>query len=139
MWRSSSECIELPERFVSLDDFFVEAVNLFVVPVSFRSLTGQLRRVHEFSPAALTSRQEYPSRMTVAWAAVNPGTCALIPPPPLSPLPPRMPHRTPCVVSPVATSPSPSHSSLLEAVISDVQLHVESVLSPRADHRSDSR
>ena len=35
--RCSLECIEFLERFVSLDDFFVEAVNRFVVSVSFRS------------------------------------------------------------------------------------------------------
>ena len=40
-----------------------------------------------------------------------------------------MSHCTPRVVSPVATSSSPSHSSPLEAVISDVQLRVEPVLS----------
>ena len=73
VWRCSLECIELLERFVSLDDFFVEAGNCFVVSVSFRSLTGTLRRVHEFSSAELTSRQDYPSGVTVAWAVVNPG------------------------------------------------------------------
>ena len=130
MSRCSCACIEFLERFVSLDDFFVEAVNRFVVPVSFRSITGQLRRVHEFSPAELTSLQDYPYEFTVAWAVVNPGTGSLIPPSTSSPLPPRMSHRTPCVVSPVATSSSPSHSSPLEAVISEVQLRVEPVLSP---------
>ena len=49
VWLCSLGCIAFLERFVLLDDFFVEAVNRFVVPVSFRSLTGQLRRVHEFS------------------------------------------------------------------------------------------
>ena len=44
VWRCPLECIEFLERFVSLDDFFVEAVNQFVVSVSFRSLTGTLRR-----------------------------------------------------------------------------------------------
>ena len=130
MWRCSSACIEFLERFMSLDDFFVEAVNRFVVPVSFRSLSRQLRRVHEFSSAELTSRQNYSSGVSVAWAVVNPGTGSLIPPSTSSPLPPRMSHRTPCVVSTVATSSSQSHSSPLETVISDVQLRVELVLSP---------
>ena len=130
MWRCSSAYIEFLERFVSPDDFFVEAVNRFVVPVSFRSLTGQLRRIHEPSPAELTSHQGYPPGVTVAWAVVNPGTGSLISPSTSSPLPPRMSHRTPCVFSPVATSSSPSHSSPLAAVISDVQLRVEPVLSP---------
>ena len=116
---------------MSLDDFFfVEAVNSFLAPVSIRSLTGQLRRVHEFFPAELTSRQDYSSGVTVAWAVADPGTCAFIPPSTSSPLPPRISHRTPCVVSPMATSSSPSHSSPLDSVISDVQIRLEPVLSP---------
>ena len=114
---------------MSLDDFFVEAVNRFVVSVSFRSLTGTLRRVHEFSSAELTSRQDYPSGFTVAWAVVNPSDGSVIPPSTPSPLPPRMSHRTPSVVSPVATSSSPTHSSPFETVIPDVQLRGEPVLS----------
>ena len=130
MWRCLFECIEFLESFVSRDNFFVEAVNRSVAPVSFRSLTEQLRRVHEFSPAELTSHQDYPSAVTVAWAVVNPGTGSLIPPTTSSPLPPLMSHRTPSVVSLVAILSSPSQSSPLEAMISDVQLRVEHVLSP---------
>ena len=115
---------------MSLDDFFVEAVNRFVVPVSFRSLTGQHRRVHEFSSAELASRQDYPSGVTIAWAVVNPADGSVIPPSTTSPLPPRMSHRTPRVISPVTTSSSTSHSSPLEAVVSDVQLRVDPVLNP---------
>ena len=36
VWKCSAECIDFLERFSSLDDFFVEAVNRFVVSVSFR-------------------------------------------------------------------------------------------------------
>ena len=129
VWRCSLECIEFLERFVSLDDFCVEAVNGFVVPVSFRSLTGTLRRVHEFSSADLISLQDYPSGVTVSWAVVNPSDGFMIPPSTPSPLPPRMSHRTPCVFSHVATSSSPAHSSPFETVIHDVQLRGEPVLS----------
>ena len=129
VWRCSLQCIEFLERFVSLDDFFVEAVNRFVVPVSFRSLTGTLRRVHEFSLAELTSRQDYPSGVTIAWAVVNRSDGSVIPPSTPSPVPPRMSPRTPLVVSPVATSSSPTHSLPLEAVIPEVQLRGEPVLS----------
>ena len=59
VWKCSVECIEFLERFVSLDDFFVEAVNRFVVSVSFRSLVGKLRRVREFTAAELTTRPPY--------------------------------------------------------------------------------
>ena len=135
MWRCSSGCIEFLERFVSLDDFFVEAVNRFVVPVSFRSLAGQVRWVHEFLLVELTSRQDYPSGVTVSWAVVNPFDGAVIPPSTPSPLPPRVlpprvSHRTQCVASHVATSSSHTHSSPFEAVMSDVKFRVEPVLSP---------
>ena len=88
--RCSPECIEFLERFVSLDDIFVEAVNRFVVPVSFRSLTGTHRRVHKFSSAELTSLQDHPSGFTVAWAVVNPSDGSVIPQSTPSPLPPRI-------------------------------------------------
>ena len=114
---------------MSLDDFFVKAVNRFLVSVSFRSLTGTLRRVHEFSSAELTSRQDYPSGVTVAWAVVNPSDGSMIPPSTPSPLPPRMSYRTPSVVSSVATSSSQTQSSPFETVIPDVQLRGEPVLS----------
>ena len=131
--RCSLECIEFLERFVSLDEFFVEAVKRFVVPVSFRSLTGTLRRVHEFSSAELTSRHDYPSGVTVAWAVVNASHGSVMPPSRPSPLPPRMSHRTPRVVSPVATSSSPTHTSSFEAVIPDLQLRGEPVLGSVLD------
>ena len=75
VWRCSLECIEFLERFVSLEDFFVEAANRF----SFRSLAGTLHRVHEFSSAGLTSLQDYPSGVTVSRAVVNPSDGSVIP------------------------------------------------------------
>ena len=81
------------------------------------------------SSAELTSRQDYPSGVTVALAVVNPSDGSVIPPSTPSPLPPRMSHRTPSVVSPVPTSSSPTHSSPFETVIPDVQLRGEPVLS----------
>ena len=77
----------------------------------------------------MTSRQDYSSGATLAWAVVNPSDGSVIPPSTPSPLPPRMSHRTPSVVSPVATSSSPTNSSPFETVIHDVQLRGEPVLS----------
>ena len=79
LWRFLIECIDFLERFASFDNFFVEAVNRFVVPVSFRSLTGMLRRVHEFSSTELTSRQDYPYGITNTWAVFNPSDGSVIP------------------------------------------------------------
>ena len=59
VWRCSLEGINFLERFASPDNFFfVEAVNRFVVPVSCRSVTGKLRRVHEFLLTNLTSLRD---------------------------------------------------------------------------------
>ena len=55
--KCSAECIDFLERFSSIDDFFVEAVNRFVVSVSFRSLGAKLRGVQEFTAAELTTRK----------------------------------------------------------------------------------
>ena len=82
VWKCSVECIDFMERFSSLDDFFVEAVNRFVVSVSFLSLVGKLRRVHEFTAAELMTRQDYSSGVTVAWAVIDPNDGSVVPRPP---------------------------------------------------------
>ena len=103
VWKCSAEFIDFLERFSSLNDFFVEAVNRFVVSVSFRSLVGKLRRVHEFTAAELTTRQDYPSGVTVAWAVIDPNDGSVVPPATSTRVTPRVSHRAPRVAPLVVT------------------------------------
>ena len=127
VWKCSVECIDFLERFSSLNDFFVEAVNRFLVSVSFRSFVGKLRRVHGFTAAELTTRQDYPSGVTVAWAVIDPNGGSVVPVSPATStrVTPRVSHRAPRVAPPVvALSSPPSHSSL-ETGIPDAHIRTE--------------
>ena len=125
VWKCSVECIDFLERFASPNDFFVEAVNRFVVSVSFRSLVGKLRRVREFTAAELTTRQDYPSGVTVAWAVIDPNDGSVVPPATSTRVTPRVSHRAPRVAPPVVTSSSPPSLASLETVIPDVDIRTE--------------
>ena len=130
VWKCSAECIDFLESFSSLDDFFVEAVNRFVVSVSFRSLVGKLRRVHEFTAAELTTRQDYPSGVTVAWAVIDPNDGSVVPPAMSTRVAPRVSHRAPRVAPPVITSSSPPSHSSLETVIPEAHIRMEPMWGP---------
>ena len=129
-WKCSAECIDFLERFSSLDDFFLEAVNRFVVSVSFRSLVGRLRRVHEFTAAELTTRQDYPSGVTVAWAVMDPNDGSVVPPATSTRVTPLVSHRAPLVPPPVFTSSSPPSHASLETVIPDAHIRTEPMWGP---------
>ena len=103
VWKCSAKCIDFLERFSSLDDFFVEVVNRFVVSVLFRSLVGKLRWVHEFTAAELTIGQDYPPGVTVAWAVIEPNDGSVVPPATLTRVTPRVSHCAPRVAPPVVT------------------------------------
>ena len=125
VWKCSAECIDFLKRFSSLDDFFVKAVNRFVVSVSFCSLVGKLRRVREFTAAELTTRQEYPSVVTVAWAVIDPKDGSVVPPATSTRVTPCASHRAPRVAPPVVASSSPPSQSSLETVIPDAHVRTE--------------
>ena len=80
-----------------------------MVSVSFRSLVGKIRRVHEFTAAEMKTRQGYPSGVTVAWA--DPNDDSVIPPAKSTRVTPRVSHRAPRVAPPVVASSSPPSSS----------------------------
>ena len=125
VWKRSVECIDFLDRFSSLDDFFVEAVSRFVVSVSCSSLVGKLRRVHEFTAAELTTRQDYPSGITVAWAVIDPNDGSVVPRASSTRVAPRVSHRAPRVAPPVVAPFSPPSQSSLETVIPDAHIRTE--------------
>ena len=128
--KCSVECIDFLERLPSLDDFFVEAVYRFVVSVSFRSLVGKLLRFHEFAAAELTTRQEYPSGVTVAWALIDPNDGSVVPPAASTRVTPRVSQRAPRVAPPVVASSSPLSYSSLETVIPHAHIRTEPMWGP---------
>ena len=130
VWKCSAERIDVLERFSSLDDFFVEAVNFFVVSVSIRSLVRKLHRVHEFTAAELATRQDYPSGVTVAWAVIDANDGSVVPPATSTRVTPRVSHRAPRVAPPVVTSSSPPSLASLETVIADAHIRTEPMWGP---------
>ena len=130
VWKCSAECIDFLELFSSLDDFFVENVNRFVMSLAFRSLVGKLRRVQEFTATELTTRQDYPSSVNVAWAVIDPNDGSVVPPATSTRVTPRVSHRAPRVAPPVVTSSSPPSHSSLETVIPDTHIRTEPMWRP---------
>ena len=130
VWKCSVECIDFFHLLSSHDDFFVESVNRFVVSVSFRSLVGKLRRVHEFTAAELTTRQDYPSGVTAAWTVIDPNDGSVVPPATSIRVTPPVSHRASRVAPPVVTSSSPPSHSSLDTVIPDAQIRTEPMWGP---------
>ena len=125
VWKCSGECIDFLDRFASLDDFFVGAVNRFVLSVSYHSLIGKLRRVHKFTAAELTTRQDDLSGVNVAWNVIDPNDGSVVSPATSTCVTPRVSHRAPRVAPPVVASSSPSSHSSLETVIPDAHIRTE--------------
>ena len=75
--------------------------------MSFLSLVGKLRRVHELTAAALTTREDYPSGITVAWAVTDPNDGSVSPTATSTRVTPHMSHCAYRVAPPVVASSSP--------------------------------
>ena len=93
-------------------------------------MVGKLRRVREFTAAELTTRQDYPSGVTVAWAVIDPNDGAVVPPATSIRVIPRVSHRAPRVAPPVVTSSSPPSHASLETVIPDAHIRTEPMWGP---------
>lgn len=130
IWKCLADCIDFLNLFASLDNFFLEAGNGFVVSGQFHSLVAMLRRIHKPSVAELVTRREHQLSLTVASAKIDPNVGSfkhLATPTRVAQL---TFHRAPRVAPPIVTSSSPAPLLPLEAMIPDVQTRYGTHMGP---------